>query len=110
MNRPHFLTLTLLIVAILLTIPIVAQATSPLPSILHPSSFILHNFPASPCINGFAAGTYPCQGVDLLAHLPLNEIGGGEGADIWGWTDPQTSHEYALVTRSTGTSHSRATR
>lgn len=59
---------------------------------------------AAPCINGWAADTYPCQSVDLLAHLPLSQIGGGNGADIWGWTDAQTGREYALMTRSTGTS------
>lgn len=59
---------------------------------------------AAPCVNGVAADTYPCQSVDLLAHLPLSQIGGGNGADIWGWTDSQTGREYALMTRSTGTS------
>jgi len=67
------------------------------------SQLTIHNS-AAPCLNGRAANLYPCQSVDLLAHLPLNQIGGGEGADIWGWTDPLTGHEYALVTRSTGTS------
>jgi choice-of-anchor B domain-containing protein len=55
------------------------------------------------CQNGFA-GEYPCQNVDLLAQLPLNTIGGGSGNDIWGWTDPQTGREYALLGRSSGTS------
>ena len=31
------------------------------------------------------------------------DIGGGSGNDIWGWTDPLTGREYALVGRSTGT-------
>jgi choice-of-anchor B domain-containing protein len=30
-------------------------------------------------------------------------MGGGSGNDIWGWTDPETGHEYALVGESTGT-------
>lgn len=58
---------------------------------------------ATPCVGGTAAG-YPCNKVDLMAQMPLNTIGGGNGNDIWGWTDPQTGKEYALVGRSSGTS------
>lgn len=54
------------------------------------------------CLNGSAAG-YPCRNVDLLAYMPLSTIGGGTGSDIWGWTDPVTGKEYALLGRSTGT-------
>ena len=57
----------------------------------------------TPCVDG-KADIFPCREVDLLAHLPLAEIGGGSGNDIWGWKDPQTSREYALVGRSSGTS------
>jgi choice-of-anchor B domain-containing protein len=60
-----------------------------------------------PCSGGFA-GDYPCSGVDLLAFMPLLEIGGdhnGSAAnDIWGWTDSVTSREFALVGRVFGTS------
>ena len=49
------------------------------------------------------AGPYPCRDVDLLSMLPHAEIGGGSGNDIWGWTDPQSGREYALVGRSSGT-------
>lgn len=55
------------------------------------------------CTDGMA-GPYPCNEIDLLAFLPHGEIGGGSGNDLWGWTDPQTGREYALVGRSTGTS------
>ncbi|MPZ00750.1 MAG: choice-of-anchor B family protein, partial [Actinophytocola sp.] len=57
---------------------------------------------AVPCENG-SAGEYPCQNVDLQSVLPLSEIGGGNGSDIWGWTDASTGKEYALMTRSNGT-------
>lgn len=57
---------------------------------------------ATPCINGFA-GAYPCDNVDLLSFLPLSQMGGGGGNDIWGWTDPQTGKEYALMGRTNGT-------
>ena len=56
------------------------------------------------CAGGMAENTYPCSGVDLLAFLPLNQIGGGSGNDIWGWTDPLTGKEYAIMGRTTGTS------
>jgi choice-of-anchor B domain-containing protein len=57
---------------------------------------------AAECADG-RAGAYPCHEVDLLASLPLAEIGGGHGNDIWGWTDPSTGHEFAIVGRSNGT-------
>jgi choice-of-anchor B domain-containing protein len=54
------------------------------------------------CING-KAGKYPCDNVHLLSTMPLDSIGGGQGNDIWGWTDRKTGHEYALVGRTNGT-------
>jgi choice-of-anchor B domain-containing protein len=54
------------------------------------------------CFEG-QAGPYPCRDIDLMSFLPHFEIGGGSGNDIWGWTDPLTGREYALVGRSTGT-------
>ena len=55
-----------------------------------------------PCVNGMANG-HPCDGFDLMSHIPI-DILGGEGArgnDSWGWTDPQTGKEYALIGTST---------
>lgn len=49
-----------------------------------------------PCVNGFA-DIYPCQGVDLLSFVPLAELGDVQTAGIWGWTDPATRREYALI-------------
>ena len=54
------------------------------------------------CSDGMA-GPYPCRDIDLMAFLPHGDIGGGSGNDIWGWTDPVTGREYALVGRSSGT-------
>ncbi|HEX4955137.1 MAG TPA: choice-of-anchor B family protein [Thermoanaerobaculia bacterium] len=56
----------------------------------------------TPCAGGFA-GAYPCENVDLMEFLPLTSIGGGSGNDVWGWTDPSTGKEYALMGRSNGT-------
>lgn len=58
---------------------------------------------ATPCVGGFA-GVYPCDDVDLMAFLPVATIGGGNGSDIWGWTDPVTGKEWAILGRSNGTS------
>ncbi len=56
-----------------------------------------------PCIGGWA-GNYPCKGIDLFSFLSPQDLGGTELNDIWGWTDPQTSKEIALVGLREGTS------
>lgn len=48
------------------------------------------------CENGFA-GEYPCNNVDLIAHLTPSDLLGERLNDIWGWTDIETGKEYALV-------------
>ena len=58
------------------------------------------------CTDG-NVGAFNCKGVDMQAFLPIDEIGGERGIelnDIWGWTDPETGTEYALVGRTNGTS------
>ncbi len=55
------------------------------------------------CESGVSSG-FACRNVELLARLPMAEIGGGSGADSWGWKDSQTGRYYALMARSTGTS------
>ncbi|MFQ5789657.1 MAG: choice-of-anchor B family protein [Acidobacteriota bacterium] len=59
----------------------------------------------TPCENGVAR-VFPCGHIDLLAFLPLSHIGGDgrtTANDIWGWTDPETRREFALVGLSDGT-------
>ncbi|HWC14327.1 MAG TPA: choice-of-anchor B family protein [Actinomycetota bacterium] len=46
---------------------------------------------------GGMAGPFPCQNVDLASIFPLGGAGAGTGNDVWGWTDPKTGKEYALV-------------
>jgi choice-of-anchor B domain-containing protein len=53
--------------------------------------------------SGGMAGSYPCSNVDLMAFLPLAQIGGGNGNDVWGWTDPGSSREYAIMGLTNGT-------
>ncbi len=61
---------------------------------------------AQPCINGMA-GIYPCDNVDLLAYVPLSNIGANTNNDntndIWGWVSPVSGKEYAIVGVSNGT-------
>jgi choice-of-anchor B domain-containing protein len=52
-------------------------------------------------------GQFACSQVDLVSFLPVSAVGGGRGvrlAGIWGWTDPETGKEYALLGRMDGTS------
>jgi len=56
---------------------------------------------------GGKAGEYPCLNVDLLSYISLSGLGAGnnvDGNDIWGWTDPTTKKEFAIVGTETGTS------
>ena len=57
----------------------------------------------APCINGMAADTFPCDRVDMLSHLTLGDLGLSFANDMWGWTDPQTNKDYALVGGAEGT-------
>lgn len=59
-----------------------------------------------PCAGGMA-GPFRCDRMDLVSYLPLAGLGASaaEGDfmnDMWGWTDPSTSIEYALVGRRDG--------
>ena len=60
-----------------------------------------------PCLDGqVCAGTtcFPCRNIDYLSHVPLRAMGSATSAnDLWGWTDPTTGHEYALVGLNNGT-------
>lgn len=69
----------------------------------------------SACKDGIAAG-YPCRNIDLLSHISIEDLGytkekqqklrdyNVRGNDIWGWTDPETGREYAIIGLSGGSS------
>ena len=57
----------------------------------------------APCVNGMAADTFPCKKVDMMSHLTLEDLGLSFANDIWGWVDPATGSEYALVGGIEGT-------
>ncbi|ARV07068.1 regulator [Polaribacter sp. SA4-10] len=60
-------------------------------------------FAQTPCIDGFA-GEYPCNDYDLMSHISNATLGNlsTAGNDSWGWTDPDTQKEYALMGIDTG--------
>ncbi len=58
------------------------------------------------CAENDAAG-FECDNVNIISFLPINQLAGGRGArvnDLWGWTDPETGHEIAIVGRTDGSS------
>ena len=59
----------------------------------------------APCTDG-ATGPLDCSQVDLVAFVPLASLGADPGTilnDIWGWSDPVTGRDWALVGRSDAT-------
>ncbi|MBL8300335.1 MAG: choice-of-anchor B family protein [Rhodanobacteraceae bacterium] len=55
----------------------------------------------TPCVNGMAA-TYPCSNVDLLSFTPVATFSATNTNSLWGWTDPTTQIEYALIGANNG--------
>lgn len=51
------------------------------------------------CQDGMA-GQYPCDGIDYLSFMSIEELGGelgaGSAANLWGWKDPETNKEYVI--------------
>lgn len=50
------------------------------------------------CVDG-SAGSFDCNNIDLLAHMPLNAFSSRPNSanDIWGHVDLNTGDEYALI-------------
>ena len=68
----------------------------------------LVNFTSLPCVNGLA-GEYPCNGYDLIGHLSIENLSidyeeNTRVNDSWGWKDPETGKEYAIIGLSSHTS------
>ena len=52
------------------------------------------------------ADRFDCSNVDMLSFLSVADLGGSRGVevnDLWGWTDPETGREWALIGRIDGT-------
>ena len=68
----------------------------------------LVDFTSLPCIDGFD-GEYPCNGYSLIGHLSIENLSidfveNTRVNDSWGWKDPETGKEYAIVGLSSHTS------
>ncbi len=55
-----------------------------------------------PCVDGNSGG-YNCLNMELVHFVPIAEFGTNRANDIWGWTDPLTGTEYAILGVKTGT-------
>jgi len=59
------------------------------------------------CGTNGKAGEFECGNTGLMSFLPISAIGGKRGTnmnDNWGWTDPVTNREIAILGRTDGTS------
>jgi choice-of-anchor B domain-containing protein len=54
------------------------------------------------CENGMA-GVFPCNNYDLIYRMDLDVFGANRGNDSWGWTDPSSGKEYAIMGLDNGT-------
>src|SRR5919106_3468932 len=57
------------------------------------------------CAGGRAA-QFDCKDIELMSYVSAADLGAARGMminDIWGWTDPDTGKEWALVGRMDGT-------
>ena len=66
--------------------------------------------PLAECIDGHARFElngneyeFECDGYDLMGYISLDEMNADSGNDSWGWTDPSTGKEYALMGLDNGT-------
>ena len=63
----------------------------------------------APCVDGLSAGVFACEGIDLAGHVSMVEMRLGRQDipagvnDIWGWTDPETNNDYAILGTTEGT-------
>jgi choice-of-anchor B domain-containing protein len=57
------------------------------------------------CVDGLAAETFPCRGIDLLSFVPLEAMSPGtaSGSSLWGFASLQDGREYAVFGASSGT-------
>jgi choice-of-anchor B domain-containing protein len=57
------------------------------------------------CVDGHAAGVFPCLGVELTGFVPLGtlEQESRSGSNLWGFVDLDDLREYAVIGLNTGT-------
>ena len=66
--------------------------------------------PLAECVDGHAKFVvndveyeYECENYDLVGYISLEKMEAESGNDCWGWTDPLTKKEYALMGLDNGT-------
>lgn len=62
----------------------------------------IFNFTTQNCVNGIAS-EFSCDNYALLSNIPLSFFNAGTANDSWGWTDPTTQKEYAIIGLNNGT-------
>ena len=90
------------ILALLLTVALTGcgggggrgSAAAPAPSTPAPQPIPPAPQPVGCELNGV---DFACSGIELVAWLTPDELGGVNGNDSWGWTDPADGTEYALM-------------
>jgi choice-of-anchor B domain-containing protein len=55
-----------------------------------------------PCVDG-KSGEHSCLNMELVHFVPMIEFGSSNANDVWGWTDPLTGTEYAILGVRNGT-------
>lgn len=57
------------------------------------------------CVDGHAAGAFPCRGIELTSFLPLGVLHpeARSGSNLWGFVDADDGREYAVMGLNTGT-------
>ena len=48
------------------------------------------------------ASQYSCKGIDLQTYVAPEVMAGARIADVWGWVDPETKKEYAVLGSTRG--------
>lgn len=84
-----------------LAVALAASLTALIPSVMNAPSATAAPVSNRPCVNGLA-GSFQCKDVDLEVFIPMADLGGGEASDAWGWRDPATDREYALMGSTRG--------
>ncbi len=61
-----------------------------------------------PCTGGTSGGVYPCANIDQMEFMSHTLFGTDAGDSVktnslWGWTDPETGHEWVLLGLNNGT-------
>ena len=53
------------------------------------------------CKNG-KAGDYFCKNIDLVGYVDAATMSGAGVADVWGWVDPESKREFAILGTESG--------